>query len=261
MSKRAETYQGEEQMRGWLEGLPERFAGEGRVIYKGRNELREMQAGARRLVVKRFKRDSLIQKLVRRFVKGKAEKSFRNACRLIECGINTPHPVGWLEVRNGAGFRTDQYYVCEYTDARPIAGQVIDERKYDPEFMKALAGLFVTLHEKGIYFRDSNNTNIRYVRTPDGIEFELIDINRMRFKDMSEDECFENMTKFCYPTPGFRYMLGEYVKLRGWPADRAERGLQVKLKSDRAWDRRKSIAHPCRPHKPQGAFLGDPSEL
>ena len=83
----------------------------------------------------------------------------------------------------------------------------------------------------------------------------------MRFKDMSEDECFENMTKFCYPTPGFRYMLGEYVKQRGWPADMVERGLQVKLKSDRAWNRRKSIVHPCRPHKPQGAFLGDPSEL
>ena len=50
MSKRAETYQGEESMRGWLEGLPGRFAGEGRVIYKGRNELREMQAGAGLLV-------------------------------------------------------------------------------------------------------------------------------------------------------------------------------------------------------------------
>lgn len=261
MSKRAETYQGEESMREWLEGLPERFADEGRVIYKGRNELREISALGRRLVVKRFKRDRLIQKLVRRYVSGKAEKSFRNACRLIETGINTPHPIGWLEVRNRAGFRTDQYYVCEYTEARPIAGQVIDERKYDQEFMKALAGLFVTLHEKGIYFRDSNNTNIRYVRDANGIDFELIDINRMRFKDMSEDECFENMTKFCYLTPGFRYMLGEYVKQRGWPADMVERGLQVKLKSDRAWNRRKSIVHPCRPHKPQGAFLGDPSEL
>ena len=175
-------------MREWLEGLPERFADEGRVIYKGRNELREISALGRRLVVKRFKRDRLIQKLVRRYVSGKAEKSFRNACRLIETGINTPHPIGWLEVRNRAGFRTDQYYVCEYTEARPIAGQVIDERKYDPEFMKALAGLFVTLHEKGIYFRDSNNTNIRYVRDANGIDFELIDINRMRFKDMSEDE-------------------------------------------------------------------------
>ena len=49
----------------FMQSLPERFAaGEGEVIYKGRNELRRMRCGEHDLVVKSFHRPNLVNRFV-----------------------------------------------------------------------------------------------------------------------------------------------------------------------------------------------------
>ena len=72
--------------------IPERFAaGEGTVVYKGRNELRKMTYGGLDLVVKSFHRPNLVNRFVYGvFRPSKAKRSYDHARMYQEIGVGTP---------------------------------------------------------------------------------------------------------------------------------------------------------------------------
>ena len=66
-------------------------AGEGTVVYKGRNELRKMTYGGLDLVVKSFHRPNLINRFVYGvFRPSKAKRSYDHARMYQEIGVGTP---------------------------------------------------------------------------------------------------------------------------------------------------------------------------
>ena len=85
-----------------MQSLPERFAaGEGEVIYKGRNELRRMRCGEHDLVVKSFHRPNLVNRFVYGvFRPSKAKRSYDHACMYLHVGVGTPFPVGYCRGGN-----------------------------------------------------------------------------------------------------------------------------------------------------------------
>lgn len=232
-----------QQLETWVHQLPRLFtAGEGAMLYNGRNQVREFKVEGTSYVVKRFKRHNLMKCFIYTFFRHtKARRSFENAITLRQRGFHTPHEVAYIEERKW-GLITQVYYICTYTDSQAIRPRLIEQTPFDQSLATAYARYVASLHEAGVLHRDLNPTN---VLVDANMQFELIDINRMQFFDgpVPKKECMENLTLFYWLTPVYRFILDEYAQQRGWsPADISE-AIRVKEHHDRCWIRRKKITH------------------
>ena len=230
----------------WLTTVADRCRrDEGQLLYSGRNEVSEFVVDGLRLVVKRFKRHDLLKRIVYTFFRtNKARRSFENATRLRERGFATPHEVAFLEEKSGGMIR-QVYYICEYTAAEPIRPRLIEQEPFDRLLATAYAHFVARLHEAGVLHRDLNPTNVLFTEHDGNYDFELIDINRMRFYDgpVPKAECMENLTLFYWLTPAYRFILNEYAAARGWTETDIAEAIRVKERHDRRWVRRKKITH------------------
>lgn len=227
----------------WIHQIPRLFAtGDGDLLFKGRNQVRLFEVEGKKLVVKRFKRNDIIKRIVYSFFReSKARRSYENAVLLRKRGFHTPHEVAYIE-ETSLGLVSQVYYVCGYTDSQPIRPRLIEQTPFDEQLAVVYAQYVASLHAAGVLHRDLNPTNVLVDAEN---HFELIDINRMRFFDgpVPKNDCMENLTLFYWLTPAYRFILKEYARQRGWTeADIAE-AIRVKERHDKRWIRRKKITH------------------
>lgn len=236
----------------WLGQIPRWFAdNQGEVLYDGRNQIRLFIVDGKKLVVKRYKKHDIIKTISYTFFRpNKAKRAFEHAVSLKARGFQTPHEVAYLE-KTTAGFVRQVYYVCTYTDKQPIEPRLIDQTPYDKELATAYAHFVASLHETGVLHRDLNPTNVLYQQTNQHFDFELIDINRMRFFEgaVPKAECMENLTLFWWYSPVYQYILDVYAADRGWTQEDIAEACEVKRKHDKRWVRRKRITHMFRKKK------------
>ena len=250
-----ETAPAYSHLRTWLSDVPRLMArSEGRLLYKGRNEVRLFLVDGRQVVAKRFKRHGLVKMVAYTlFRPSKARRAYENAMELQRRGFATPAPIAFMEERC-CGLVRQVYYVCEHTDAQPIRPRLIEQDPFDQSLATAYARFVAQLHEAGVLHRDLNPTNVLFKegggttssgRSRPPYTFELIDINRMRFYDgaVPRAECMENLTLFYWLTPAYRYILGEYAAARRWTDEDTAEAIRVKERHDRRWIRRKQITH------------------
>lgn len=243
-----------ETLRTRIESLPEHF-GEGQLVYAGRNEIRKFNWDGHVVVAKRFARVGFIKKVIYTYFRpNKALRSYSNGMEIIHRGVNTPEPIAYVETKSHKLIK-DLYYLSAETKAKDIKGELIDKEPYNEGLLEAYSKFVASLHEKGIYHRDLNPTNVLF--EPDGkggYRFTLIDVNRMTFYDepVPKDECMENLTQFWWLTPVYREMLRIYAKARGWTQADIDKAVHVKEVHDRHWVRRKRFtAHFKRKRKQQ----------
>ena len=95
---RVELHPEYEHLKEFLTSMPLRFHNnEGKVIYKGRNELRVFEYQGQEYVVKSFKKPILINRIVYGILRPtKAKRSYNNALELLHIGICTPQPIGYV---------------------------------------------------------------------------------------------------------------------------------------------------------------------
>ena len=105
-------YPGYEGLADFMRSLPAAFErGEGQLIHDGRNQLRILCHEGVEYVVKSYQVPILLNRLVYGFLRpSKAERSLLNAQRLIDMGVGSPRPVGFINIRNGLLF-THSYMV------------------------------------------------------------------------------------------------------------------------------------------------------
>lgn len=101
--------------------IAENFDSEGTLIYDKRNALRTVQAGGHTLVVKRYKRPNIFQKITYSWFRpDKSKRAFSFAQQLLENGIDTPAPAACVEWRKGS--LTQRYFFfCELTTATSLS--------------------------------------------------------------------------------------------------------------------------------------------
>lgn len=209
--------------------LPRRLKnGDGRVIYKGRNELREVEAGGVTMVVKLFRTPNFINRLIYGlFRPSKAHRSYAYALMLQKKDIGTPAPVGYVTRRSGLLF-TESYYAClksecPYTYADLVKalinpdGTAGEGFPHAEKILRAIARLTARLHDCGYIHKDYSRGNILFRELPDGeIRVEVIDLNRIRFHKVGLEEGCRNFDRLPGNHEIFAILADEYARARGF---------------------------------------------
>ncbi len=198
--------------------IPEHFERLGRVIYQGRNTLREVDYDDQMWVVKRFKPLAFFRQIVYSLASSKAKRAFVYAGMLRQRGIRTPKEIAYIETTR-FGMVRECYFVSEKSNARILFHDLVEPENYNKTLADSVADFFVTLHKKGILHGDPNMNNIMYDCHDGHFEFSLIDINRTKFKDiLSRKQCVKNLMRLTHRRDLLTQILIRYAQGRKWEA-------------------------------------------
>ena len=232
--------------------VADNFDGVGELIFSGRNRLRRVTVGGADVVVKRYKRFNAVRKVTRRFRPSKARRAYHNALLLIELGIKTPAPLAYVEKRNAWGALTDSYFICAYAPMQPLKSVMHDRRA-----IESFANFTARLHNLGIIHGDLNRSNVVFTPVADGaelpqeIDWQLIDINRMHFRDsLTLTERRANTLLFSEPDEVYETFARAYLRASGLPDTLLPSFIRAKILRDRRRTLFRAIKHPLRTLRP-----------
>ena len=206
------------QLQTYMEQLPVRWdRGEGKIIYKSRNELREMEFEGITLVVKAFRKPNFINQLAYGVLRpSKAYRSYHYAQMLLDKGIGTPEPVAFYTQRKGLLFDRSFYAClkseCPYTYIHLMKG----DHPHQERILKAIARVTARIHDLGWIHRDYSRGNILFCETPEEVKIEIIDLNRIRFQKVDMEEGCKNFERLPGNPEMLRIMAEEYAQARGF---------------------------------------------
>lgn len=184
------------------------------ILRSGRNEVRLFSVDGQMVVVKCFRRISILNRFLYGTIRqSKSVRAYYHALRLNRLGISTPEPIAAVDVRR-YGFLTQSFYVyaySEYNDIKELLDRYPDEQ-IEP-LLDALTDFILHIHDKGVLHHDLNILNILY-RDCGGAkyDFQLIDINRMSFyPKLSERQRLANLRHFNCKPAVLMYILERYA--------------------------------------------------
>lgn len=199
----------------FIRTLPERFDREGITIYKARNEIKVFEAEGVKLNVKRFKVPHFINRVAYTFFRpSKVLRSYTYAVELQARGGDTPPPVGYILFKKG-GLIHYSYFISLQYDYEPMYEPGKHPVAENADLFEAMARYTAWIHSRGIYHEDYSPGNILYKRTPEGIKFCLVDINRMRFGPVSVEKGCANFARLWGGEEVFRLLARTYAEARG----------------------------------------------
>ena len=184
------------------------------ILRSGRNEVRLFLVDGQMVVVKYFRRISLLNRFLYGTIRqSKSVRAYYHALRLNRLGISTPEPIAAVDVRR-YGFLVQSFYVyaySEYNDIKELLDRYPDEQ-IEP-LLDALTDFILHIHDKGVLHHDLNILNILYRDCGGGkYDFQLIDINRMSFyPKLSERQRLANLRHFNCKPAVLMYILERYA--------------------------------------------------
>jgi len=189
------------------------------TIHKARNELKIINYNSIDTVVKAFKIPNIINQFAYSYIRGsKAKKSFKNGMKLIDLGVNTPRPIGYIEFYDYTLLK-ESFFVSEH---QPY-DFLIREPLYEADFkdreniIKQFAIFTYSLHDKNIYHRDYSAGNTLVIDNQDGsYTFSIVDINRMEFKSIDLSLAMENFNKLWADEHTLNIIAKEYARVSGY---------------------------------------------
>ena len=216
--------------------LPERFAHEGRVIYKERNEIRVFEeASDLPINAKRYKVPIWINRVIYSFFrKSKAQRAYEYAFELERRGFSTAAPIAYLLFYRG-GLLHESYFISKQLNARPIYTWIQLSTVEAEPYYRALGRYVGQLHQAGIYHADLSPGNILFEWIDGQARFYLIDINRMRFGKVSFRQGCANFARIWGNKQSFIWMAESYAEQTG--ADPAKSIRLILQERSRFWKR------------------------
>ncbi len=220
------------------------------ILQEGRNFIfiSTLENGEK-VVVKSFKKPNAFNRLVYCFFrKSKARRSYEYAEKLTALGIGTPHPIGYLEIKE-KGCLSASYYVSEYQPYDLTYRELVVDVQYPDweNILRQFTRFSFSLHEKGVQFKDHSPGNTLIEKTnPSEYAFYLVDLNRMNFHGkLTFRQRMYNMRRLTPRKEMVEIMSDEYAKMSGEPYDKVfdmmwEETLEFQRKYHRkqAWKRR-----------------------
>jgi hypothetical protein len=194
------------------------FFVEGDLIVKGsRNTIKSNILGDEKVNIKHFDKPGLLKSIIYSFFRStKAKRSFDYANYLLAHNIPTPFPIAYIENRNRFGLLGDSYYICQQIDYDFTIRELI----HDPLFgernviLEQFTAFTYKMHEGKVNFLDHSPGNTLVVKKDSGkYDFYLIDLNRMKFEDLSIEARMDNFKKMWLSKTMVKVVAKAYAKL------------------------------------------------
>jgi hypothetical protein len=199
------------------------------VIHAGRNLIFRHRVGVGEVAVKRFPVTGG-RRLLYRLRSSKAVRAFDHASRLLAVGVGTPHPLAAVEVRRGAALLASFYccsFVPSFQEARALKRPETPDRSNLLEHLGEFVG---RLHENGVLHRDLTSGNVLLVPDPGqpgAVAFQLVDLNRMRFRRVGVCAGLANLAQLRLQDRGA--LLSGYCRARNLVTSRVAPYYRVRL--------------------------------
>lgn len=185
---------------------------------QNRNSLKLFKYDDKVLNIKSFKVPNIFNQIVYSFFrKGKAQRSYEHAMKLLELGIGTPKPVAYYEFRSGFMFR-ESYYLseqldCDYTYRDLTHNFNIPDYE---QILREFTRFTYNLHENDVLFLDHSPGNTLIRKNVQGtFDFFLVDLNRMRFREIDFKSRIKNFSRLTIHKRMVAIMSDEYAKCTG----------------------------------------------
>jgi serine/threonine protein kinase len=209
-----------EELALFVNTLCDRFEREGETIHKGRNEIKVFDCNGRLINVKRFRIPHLLNRIAYTFFrKPKAERSFAYAVKLRQAGVGTPDPVAFILEYKGGLLHYSYFvslHITGYNTMYHTGKLPFEENK---KIFATFARFTAELHENGIFHKDYSPGNILYKEIEGSTDFRLVDINRMKFGNVSIRKGCANFARLWGKEEVFRCIAREYAIARNADAE------------------------------------------
>lgn len=216
-----------EKYRDLVTEIKTHFSKASKTLFAGRNTLKVLSYLDEEVVVKSFKIPHIINKIAYTFFRdSKAKKSYENSVKIIDF---VPKPIAYVEFFR-FGLLYDSYFLSEnYNYDFTIREVLLDHDYEDKEkIFEAFVDFSYALHEKDIEHLDYSPGNILIKRVAQGYEFKIIDVNRMVFRHLSQNERLENFAKLWAKDEDLGSIVTLYAERLGMDVNEA---LEIALKA------------------------------
>ena len=203
--------------------IKQHFAQNDQTIHKARNELKVIHHNGIDVVVKAFKIPNLLNQIVYAYFRdSKAKKSYNNAIKLKQLGLNTPNPIGYIEFyENGLfkeSFFVSQKFEYDFTIREPLRNKELPNRI---EIIKEFVQFTYNLHQNNVYHKDFSAGNTLVSIKDDHYEFSVVDINRMEFKSIDLHTGLDNFAKLWLDEDDIILIATTYANLANADIDKS----------------------------------------
>lgn len=182
-----------------------------------RNLIKKVNYQSINLNVKAFKLPNLLNQIIYGYIrKSKARRSFQYANKLLEFNIGSPKPLAYIEYKNIVGLRKS-FYISENIAYDLTYRELVTEPDFPNHelILRAFTRFTFNLHENGVNFLDHSPGNTLIVIRGEAYDFYLVDLNRMKFQDMSFHERMQNFSRLSPKKEMVKVMSDEYAKISG----------------------------------------------
>jgi len=201
----------ETEFKDFLLNIKEYFNQNNQTIHKARNELKIIKYNDLDTVVKSFKVPNILRRIYYTFFRDtKAKKSYEYSVKLKDF---TPEPIGYIEFYTN-GLLDDSYFISEkfnydFTIREPLLDDNFQRKE---EILSAFARFTYQLHEAGIFHNDYSPGNILIKQDKDNFIFKIVDVNRMKFFNLSFEDRAKNFSKLWASDIELDIIGNEYIK-------------------------------------------------
>lgn len=191
--------------------IKQNFLNNSDTIHKARNELKIIKHDDVETVVKAFKIPNIINQIAYSFFRdSKAKKSYDYSVKIKDF---TPSPIAYIEFYN-FGLLKESYFVSErfnydFTIREPLLDADFPNKD---EVFKAFARFTLELHDNNIFHNDYSPGNILIKEIEGEYIFKIVDINRMKFFTLSQEDRAKNFSKLWASDEILTVMATEYKK-------------------------------------------------
>jgi len=170
------------------------YRNDGITIHSDRNTTKKIEFNGRLFAVKSFQSPNFLQRIAyANFRKPKAQRSLEFSLKLIDAGLHSPKPIGYIVTKHSMQIHKS-FYITEYHDYDfdliPVFEQFDSHLKLIEKFIKTI----IHMHDNNIYHHDLTKRNILITPSSKHV-FSFVDNNRMSFVEMSLKMRMESLSK------------------------------------------------------------------
>ncbi len=180
-----------------VNGIIKSFNSSGKTFWKKRNTIKVFDVGDEQWNVKSFQVPHLVNRFAYKYVrKSKARRSFEYGKEILQKGMLTPRPIGYVEYSDLLGL-TNSFYVSENLNYDLNFENLFDKNYPDRiNILEQFTEFTYQLHEREIHHFDHSKGNTLICKRKDGnYDFYLIDLNRMKFEKMDYQQRIDNFNR------------------------------------------------------------------